>query len=346
MSLDARQILRTEADTRRPLIHHLTADNSWLLQIPRSGPRMYFNIVIDAWLEGSNLEVSTYFHDQRHTIPPAAQNIGEVDRICGEVEALAWELRSGTENTKSKEVPPESFIDAVVISQQAQDHCHGPTLTPLPSSVPVFAYGDVAVKKVQAWKHFHTIVNIPTFNGNWRSTSLSPLPEGIGIGGVTQLNDSSTLHTGIVVSFQTPFQEKDAGDEAEAEAIVYLPHGIPSEELAIATLASAAPRLKMLAFLHGLLRVQVFPRPLALYANLGAHNALAVQQALNAKYWIPTHDEPKEKYGLTSWILTDFWLTLKEAVANFVEKTGGVDSDVLKQANYHLLENGDGLVLV
>lgn len=364
MTLDARQVIKSEADTRRPLIHHLTADNSWLLQIPRPepGPRLYFNVLMDVWLVGSNLEYTSYFHEQKHTIVPAARDIGEVERFASEIETLARELRHDADMAKGDGPIPESFIDAVAISQEGTDHCNEATLTPLPPSVPIFAYGDAAVKRVRAWNHFETIVNMPSFTGDWHSTSVSPLPEWVGIGGIIQQKDTAGLHAGIVVSFMSPYQGsagvesraelKDEGrdNDTEAEAVIYMPHGIPSQDPIMATIAAAAPQLKVLAILHGLLRVLVGARlggyDAGIDANLGAHNGLALKQTLNARYWIPTHDEPKEKYGFTQYILTDFWLTLEEAVAAYAEKVARDKADILREANYHHLGNGAGLVLV
>ncbi|KAK3705621.1 hypothetical protein LTR37_013229 [Vermiconidia calcicola] len=343
MSLDARRSIKSAADTQRPLIHHLTADNSWLLQIPRSGPRKYFNILIDPWLVGSNLETSSWFHEQMHTIPPAAQNIADVERFASEIEGIARKLCSTNGNTEDDVPAPESLIDAVAISQPATDHCNYATLIDLPRSVPIFAYEERTVKAVKAWDHFETVVEMPTFTGDWRSTSVSPLPDWIGIGGMAQQQDVQTIHKGIVIAFKDPSR---GGAETKPEAIVYLPHGLRPDEPAMVELASAVPQLEFLAVLHGILHVLVGFRFANIDANMGGHNGLAVKQLLNAKYWIPTHDEPKEKYGFTKLLLNDVLVPIDVAAAAYAENTGREKAEVLKETNFHQLENGASLVLV
>lgn len=87
--------LNSAADTTHPLIHHINADNSWLLQVPRTddSPRPFFNILLDPWLTGFQEEFTRWFHRQAHTELSAFQTIAEIELYLREVEDLACELR-------------------------------------------------------------------------------------------------------------------------------------------------------------------------------------------------------------------------------------------------------------
>src|ERR1700761_4170754 len=99
--LDIRESTQTALASRRPIIHHLNADSSWLLQIPRpesavrNGSRVYYNILIDPWLSGSQSDVASWFSQQFHASQSALQTIAEVEELTREVEILASGLRLG-----------------------------------------------------------------------------------------------------------------------------------------------------------------------------------------------------------------------------------------------------------
>lgn len=119
-----------------PIIHHLNADSSWLIQIPypASSPskngRRYFNIVLDPWLSGPQSDVASWFSKQWHAITPAYSSIAAVEALCWEVE--------------DKERREGRVIDAVAISHEFTDHCHEQTLRELDPDTPVFA-NDVCI---------------------------------------------------------------------------------------------------------------------------------------------------------------------------------------------------------
>ena len=126
---------------------------------------------------------------------------------------------------------------------------------------------------MKCWNRFETVLGMPTFAGDWRETSCAPLPDGIGLGELTQKNNPTGLRCGIPVSFQSG----GCSSEVEVEAVNYLPHGNLFEDLGLIASTSL---------------------PLLL---------------LKSKYWIGTHDEPKEKFGFTVWYLSEYWLTLEES---------------------------------
>ena len=126
----------------QPILHHLNADTSWLLQIPRSprpsGPlssptpcpssrRRYFNVLLDPWLSGTQSDVASWFSTQWHAESSAYGSVGDVERLCArmegegdetEVEAIVDGDGDGADRDKTG-----SLIDAVAISHEFTDHC-------------------------------------------------------------------------------------------------------------------------------------------------------------------------------------------------------------------------------
>lgn len=116
--------------TRKPLLHRLNADTSWLLQIPRPehavkrGARFYYNILIDPWLKGGQTDVASWFSQQFHATDSAVQSVAELEDLIREVEILlASDPRLGPGRKTNLEVDDEhavedSFIDAVAVSHE------------------------------------------------------------------------------------------------------------------------------------------------------------------------------------------------------------------------------------
>lgn len=362
--LDLRASIQSALNQRRPILHHLNADTTWFLQIPRpesavrNGGRFYYNILLDPWLSGGQSDVASWFSQQFHATQSAVQTIAEVEELAREIEVLAEGLRLGYgQKTNSAAAQDEdevhSLIDAVAISHEFSDHCHKDTLLEVDPDVPVFAIREAA-KLITGWKHFRTVVTVGSFgaNGNsdWRSTSTPPLPDWIGISRLLQKEDVLNYHAALMITFNNrhgstqaklqtgknsslngarkrgrPSIEPYEADEA-AEAIVYTPHGLYAGDLFM--IPSASPPIHTLAFLHGLhnVRVGTVSGRTALQSNLGAHNGLKAQRILKAKYWIGTHDEVKHGGGLVSWFLQRDVISLKDALS-LEKKAKEADAD-------------------
>ena len=107
-------ISSAQSSTRRPVLHHLNADSSWLFQIPRpeNAPsddgRKYFNVLIDPWLSGSQSDVASFFSKQWHAITPKYNNVKAVEALIWEVERV---VDGGEQSGKS-------YIDAIAISHE------------------------------------------------------------------------------------------------------------------------------------------------------------------------------------------------------------------------------------
>jgi hypothetical protein len=151
LHLEIRDAVVRSLATRRPLLHHLNADTSWLLQIPRPasaikhGSRIYYNILIDPWFVGGQSDVARWFSQQFHATESAVKSVREVEELARQVEMLAGGLRSGTYGRKkgkgimAGEGEGEGCIDAVAVSHEFTDHCHKETLLEVQRDVPVFA---------------------------------------------------------------------------------------------------------------------------------------------------------------------------------------------------------------
>jgi hypothetical protein len=331
--IEVNVLLRTEADTHRPLIHHLNADTSWFIQIPRNDghQRVYFNVLVDAWLTTPQVEYHRMFHQQEHTVPSAFQTIAEVETYVHEIEVRACYLRG----MDAQDKPSRGYIDVAACALRGTDHVNEHTLRQLHPSVPVLVRHD-AEHLVKKYQHFENITLLPAFERDWRDTRLPFLPDFVGIGSLTQANDLQAIHKGLVISFNSTGLE-------HAEAIVYTPHGIPIEQMTFLT--SREPELRVLALIHGLLNVRVGWSWIGFSeANLGGHNGLKLQRLLQARYWVGTHDEAKIEKGLTSWMLTQNPITLEQALQR--EKEEAEDADAERgDPNWHSVGNGGSLVL-
>jgi hypothetical protein len=143
LHLETRDAVVRALATRRPILHHLNADTSWLLQIPRPanavkhGSRVYYNVLIDPWFVGGQSDVAKWFSQQWHATPSAVQSIAEVEELVRQVELLAGGMRRGSKRRAGAD--DESLVDAVAISHEFTDHCHKETLLEVHRDVPVFA---------------------------------------------------------------------------------------------------------------------------------------------------------------------------------------------------------------
>lgn len=272
-------------------------------------------------------------------------SIAKLEELVREVEILASGLRLGPRRRSNIEIQEaigqeETLIDAVAISHEFTDHCHKDTLLQLHPDVSVFAIKEAA-KLIESWDHFRNVYQINNFGADgdrdWRSTSITPLPEWIGISRLLQTDDVLNFHSALMITFnnkhgnakklsQTNDHLKNGTrkrhhsaiepneDEESAEAVIYTPHGIFSGDLAL--VPEAEPSISVLCFLHGLhnVRIGTASGRTALQTNLGAHNGLKAQRILRASYWMGTHDEVKTGGGLIARFLQREEITLRDAL--------------------------------
>ncbi|KAF2801714.1 uncharacterized protein BDZ99DRAFT_455850 [Mytilinidion resinicola] len=345
--------------TRRPLLHHLNADTTWLLQIPRPASavkhskRIYYNILIDPWLTGGQSDVASWFSQQWHATPSAVSTIDGANQLAREIEHLAGASflyrrtykppRPEDEEQEEEDAARHRFIDAIAISHEFTDHCHPSTLKTVHRDVPVFCT-DKAALVVNAMRHFRAVHVVPTFTSeacDWRANSLPPLPEWLSISRIVAARDFKYYHSALMIAFNAApsaasFSSSSSGVDA-AEVVIYTPHGIPAS--ALAPVANADPPLSTLAFLHGLHSISIGS---AQQLNLGGHNGLQAQRVLNAKYWVGTHDEVKAGLGIVSWFLRRKVVSVEEASSTDTNSSFGDEWDDVK---FEEIPNGESRVL-
>ncbi|ORX36228.1 hypothetical protein BD324DRAFT_481731 [Kockovaella imperatae] len=320
------KIVTSAWERKRPILHHLNADTTWLIQLPVPNPstsstsRRWFNVLIDPWLFGPQSDVASWFSKQWHAIPPALASVPDVENLCRKVETI----------TPGQEDPFDSSdhahpIDAIVLSHEFTDHTHQLTLCQMPKSTRVFAASKAAAL-VQSWNHFDSISEIPSLQdaSEWRDQTISLIPEvntgehtksWVKVGRLQKEGDAFYYHSALAIIFD--LSSSSTPESAPVEAIVYTPHGVRAEALNVLqrsndeTDQTVHHPIQTLALLHGLHDVSL---DWGQQLNLGAFNALSAQRVVESKYWIGTHDEVKKGGGLVSWFLRRKVYTVREAL--------------------------------
>jgi hypothetical protein len=322
----------------RPVLTHLNADTTWLIQLPYPASatpppgRTHFNILLDPWLQGPQSDVASWFSTQWHLVPPSVKTLAELNAALVELEGGE---STGGSKTPGK-VPAQSHVDIVVISHEFTDHCHRATLMELPTETPVFAT-EKAAELIRSWEYFDTVITTPGFSEttNWQSTlSIGPLPAWVGIGRVISPGNALYYHSAVLITFDLT-SSSAISSNTSAETIIYSPHGIQGSDLA----CLKATRLRALALLHGLHDVQIW---MTKQLNLGALNGIQAAAESGARYWIATHDEVKKGGGLIAPLLRRTQHTLKDAITAEEKRIG---REVLG-LDFVELGSGDGLALV
>ncbi|TDZ24494.1 hypothetical protein Cob_v003287 [Colletotrichum orbiculare MAFF 240422] len=310
-------------ETDRPILIHLNADTTWLIQLPyppsEEAPsgRKRFNILLDPWLQGPQSDVASWFSTQWHAVEPSVGTMAELNSILAGLE-------SGSKGTRETDHP---YIDAVAISHEFTDHCHQATLEELPASTPVFAT-EKAADLIRSWNHFEDVTTTPGFSSStasWKSAlSIAGLPSWVGIGRVITAGNALYYHSAVLIAFEID----------KPEAIIYSPHGIQSSDLTCVKDSG----LSTLALLHGLDDVRIW---MTKQLNLGALNGIKAVGETGAKYWVATHDEVKTGWGFIAPLLLRTRYTLRDAVEAEEHQMEG-EAPVYEFVE---LSSGDGLVL-
>lgn len=242
--------------------------------------------------------------------------------------------------TANKGTSPTPHIDAIVISHEFTDHCHKQTLLQASPSTTVIA-STKAATLIRGWKHFHSrkVYETPPFKGDWIAArsgfDKQDLPEWIGVSRIVTPSDALYYHSAAMITFQPASTSTSTGTTAvPAESVIYTPHGIHADSLN--TVTQAKPEIRDLALLHGLHDVSI---DWGQQLNLGAHNGLAAQRALRARYWVGTHDEIKKGGGVVSWFLRRKVISVQEAL----EKVG--EGELVKETGFLEARNGESLLL-
>ncbi|KAK5095889.1 hypothetical protein LTR70_003208 [Exophiala xenobiotica] len=338
--LDASTHTAFDASVGRPILKHLNADSSWLLSLPYpehilppSG-RCRYNIVIDVWLRGPQVDLFSWFSSQEHAKPSAIQSFAELNDLLCRAETAVVGAQPEVQQAPY-------FIDAVCCSHEFTDHCHEATLKELPAAVPVFA-PKKAANLVRSWKHFEYVEEVPVYQSgyDWHVAKVSRLPSWVGIGRIHTKGDAPIyFHSALMITFAL-----STHGEEEAEAIVYTPHGVDADSLAV--VKQGKYPTKVLALFHGLHDISLAGAQL----NLGMQNAIKAREILDARYWTPTHDEQKVAHGLVASFLKRVVHTLPMAPGSHPvtrREEGKPDTQRFNvcEKSFVELQNGESLVL-
>ena len=356
-----RELLSSVQDglrTKRPILVHVNADTTWLLQLPyppgatKPPNRSRFNILLDPWLKGSQSDVAAWFSSQWHTINSCVPSIADLNRVIYENEELEGGRDPGAETKSRIEVP--NRIDAVIVSHEFTDHCHKQTLHEIHPATPIIATNagaGGAANLIKSWRYFESVFETPSFSEsafNWQTTSSWPLPDWIGISRIVSASDVLNYHSAVVIAFRLNRVPSGGGQclsqDPEAEAVIYTPHGIFGPDLRC--VKAANPPLRTLALLHGLHDIRISVKQL----NLGAHNGLQAQRMCGAKYWIGTHDEIKHAGGFVKTVLHRKVLTLKDALLAERKERGEIKpaDELVEMADVSFVDlaSGESLLLL
>lgn len=351
LELDFRDSLEGISSSQRPILTHLNADTSWILQLPwKDAPvgRSRFNVLIDPWVDGAQVDFAAWFSRQWHAIKSSVQSIAELNERLSYVER--YDPQFSTLHSRDKLDGHKTYIDAVVISHKFTDHCNKQTLLELDVDTVIFAHEAAAIT-IRSWDHFAVVKDLPLSSSNslkWTQFSTHPLPDWLAIFRIVPRLDLTSTHSAVVLCFNLEPGEPggpQCSENAQSEAVVYTPHGLPPKKLQI--LSQASPPIKPLLLIHGMHEVSIgwFGQ-----INLGALNGLRCWQTCGAKYWVPTHDEIKIGKGLIGWLLRRNILTLQEALTKQKEKEANrAGGDLLpaeiSALRFHELGSGRSLIL-
>ena len=166
---ELRAAVSREVSSRRPILHRLNGDTSYLLQLPRAaaaarkpGSKIFYNVLIDPWFVGGQSDSAGWLAQQWHSTRSAVESVREVDRLVRGIEVLArseWALDDGVvdgymphevtrkdddgdrndDDNVDVDIDDDTTLDAVIISHEFTDHCHKQTLLSISPDVPVFA---------------------------------------------------------------------------------------------------------------------------------------------------------------------------------------------------------------
>ncbi|KAN0089187.1 hypothetical protein V8E51_019447, partial [Hyaloscypha variabilis] len=339
-----KSILPTPSSPSRPLLTHLSADNSWLLSLPipkstvASGhnanlnhQKVYFHLLLDAWLTHDNavIESARWFQVLYHVETPACPSIAAVNDLIADIEATA----SGA---LVSDLEGNAQIDAVVVGHFANDHANYDTLKQVSASVPIFA-ADNAFDKVQSWKHFETVVQIPEFGTeagglDWRTASATEaphLPSWLTVWRISGPKRSPALHWAVYIVF-----DLEGTGQGQAECIIHSPHGPYVEDVAV--MKKLDPPVKNLALLHTTKESWFYWWG---KANMGAKHGAQIAEIVRPKYWVSTHDEMLVVTGFNYWFLKDVVNDGAQVVQEEKEKGR------LKGLEFVQVGNGESFVL-
>ncbi|KAK1829749.1 hypothetical protein QBC39DRAFT_355813 [Podospora conica] len=368
-------------DRRRPIITSLNGDNSWLLSFPypttatdspapeaapnpadpSSNPRQkaYYHIAFDPWLNGPAKLITPLFGSFTQPHQVAITSGAGVEDVARQIETAAlysttiYPPSSSEDETKSGPSP----IDAILLTFNATDHMHEPTLRTFSPSIPVFCPDHVAAI-VRGWGYFDTVIVTKDYDpapitesgdrdeDAWRS--LRPGDDGED-GGLPpwlsffRVQGSFFLNLAFAVVYSSASPSRGESHEA----LLFVPHGIKVDAPAIGGFleewgdARKDVRKSVLGLFHAL--HESFTMGVAV--TYGVVGGLALDRLARPRYWVKSHHALLVPGGVFPWLswIKDVARTLTWGLEQEKKAEKGVSRS--REPNVVEVENGGCFVL-
>lgn len=312
-------------DRRRPIITSLNGDNSWLLSFPypttapssstlnpKPRKKAYYHIAFDPWLAGPSTLLSPMFasFNQPHAV--VITSGAGVEDVARKIETAAHYSstidppNSSHEATRGGPGP----IDAILLTFEATDHMHEPTLRTFPPSIPVFCTEQVAAI-VRRWGYFDTVIVTKDYVAQnpddrdedaWRRLrpgdeddgGLPPWLSFFRVPGSFFLNLAFT----IICSSPTP-----SGGETH-EALLFVPHGIRIDAPAIGGFLEewGEARKDASKSVLGLFHAMHESYTLGIAVTSSFVGGLALERLTRPRYWVKSHHALLVAGGVFPWL--------------------------------------------
>lgn len=333
----------------RPIFTSLNGDTSWLMSFPRpvaerkSSGKAYFHIVTDPWLSGGTFAIHPWMMSIDATIPAAVQSGDAVELLVREIEEAA--AAAGIVRSSKPAQDDNLGVDAIFISIYLPDHLHEPTLRSFDKRTPVVTSLETA-KIINQWGYFNSVTTTgdldPAAAQDWPSLHPGgPLPSWLT---AFRLNGHHEYNFAFMIVWTS-----SGGDAPSHEVVMYSPHGIKDDQPAAKAFAELCrqetPRISVLAIMHGLKESFTAGGR----NTLGVAAGLAMESALQPRYWVKSHDAVVKYTGLIGRLTRDYARTLMDGLnlqgSNEKARGDNAHDDEDRTTDFVEIQNGESFVL-
>lgn len=314
-------------DRRRPIITSLNGDNSWLLSFPYPTTRTptsstlnpnpkekaYHHIAYDPWLVGPSTLLTPLFGSFSQPHPVLITSGAGVEDIARKIEAAAHystTIHPPSSGSHDETETGPSPIDAILLTFEATDHVHEPTLRTFPPPIPVFCTEQVAAI-VRRWDYFDNVIvtkdyvaQTPDDRDEDAWQRLRPGAEDNG--GLPpwlsffRVPGSFFLNLAFAIIVSSPVL---SGGESH-EALLFVPHGIKIDAPAIGGFLEewGEARKDASKSVLGLFHAMHESYTLGIAVTSGVVGGLALERLTRPRYWVKSHHALLVTGGVFPWL--------------------------------------------
>lgn len=314
-------------DRRRPIITSLNGDNSWLLSFPypttrapasstlnpKPKEKAYYHIAYDPWLVGPSTLLTPLFVSFSQPHPVLITSGAGVEDIARKIEAAAHystTIHPPSSGSHDETETGPSPIDAILLTFEATDHMHEPTLRTFSPSIPVFCTEQVAAI-VRRWGYFDTVIVTKDYVAQtpeerdedaWRRLR----PGGEDDGGLPpwltffRVPGSFFLNLAFAIIVSSPVL---SGGESH-EALLFVPHGIKIDAPSIGGFLEewGETRKDASKSVLGLFHAMHESYTLGIAVTSGVVGGLALERLTGPRYWVKSHHALLVTGGVFPWL--------------------------------------------